>query len=53
MIDGLWTVWATRKRTRLAHTAHSPDDDGVALFSIVKVQVKQLKRFYRQGWSSG
>jgi hypothetical protein len=37
MTDGLWTAWATRKRTRVAHTAHNPGGYGVALFSIVIV----------------
>ena len=41
--DQLWAVWTTRKRPRLDHTAHSPGDDGVGHFSIVKVQTKLLK----------
>ena len=35
MDDGLWTVWTATKSVP-AHTAHSPYDDGVALFSIIK-----------------
>ena len=52
MTDGLWTVWTTRKRTRLDHTAHSPGDDGVGHFSIVKRVLFQLSRF-RRNCSSG
>jgi len=43
--DGLWTVWTTRKRPRLDHTAHSPGDDEVGHFSIVKWVLIQLSRF--------
>jgi hypothetical protein len=52
MTDGLWTVWTTRQRPRLDHTAHSPGDDGVGHFSIVKRVHFQLSRF-RQNCSSG
>jgi len=31
--DGLWTAW-TATKSMPAHAAHSPDDDGAALFSI-------------------
>ena len=50
--DRLWTVWTTRKRPRLDHTAHSPGDDGVGHFSIVKWVLFQLSRFM-QNCSSG
>ena len=50
--DRLWAVWTTRKRTRLVHTAHSPGDDGVGHFSIVKWVLFQLSRF-RRNCSSG
>ena len=50
--DWLWTVWTTRKRPRLDHTAHSPGDDGVGHFSIVKWVLFQLSRF-RRNRSSG
>jgi hypothetical protein len=50
--DRLWTVWTTRKRPRLDHTAHSPGDDGVGHFSIVKRVRFQLSRF-RRNCSSG
>ena len=52
MTDGLWTVWTTRKLPRLDHTAHSPGDDGVGHFSIVKRVLFQLSRF-RRNCSSG
>jgi hypothetical protein len=42
--DRLWTVWTTRKRPRLDHTAHSPGDDEVGHFSIVKWVLFQLSR---------
>jgi hypothetical protein len=45
MTDGLWTAWTTRKRTRLAHPAHSPDGDEVALFSMIKWSCFRLSRF--------
>ena len=51
--DRLWTVWTTRKRPRLDHTAHSPDDkQEVGHFSIVKWVHFQLSRF-RRNCSSG
>jgi hypothetical protein len=43
--DWLWTVWTTRNRLQLDHTAHSPGDDGVGHFSIVKWVLFQLSRF--------
>jgi hypothetical protein len=43
MPDGLWTAWTTRKRTRVAHPAHSPDDE-VALFSMIKWPCFRLSR---------
>jgi hypothetical protein len=45
--DGLWTVWTTLRGLRVAHTAHSPYDDGdkVGTFSIVKWVLFQLSRF--------
>ena len=43
--DRLWTVWTTRKQPRLDHTAHSPGDDGVGHFSIVKWVLFQLSRY--------
>jgi hypothetical protein len=52
MTDGLWTVWTTRKRPRLDHTAHSPGDEEVGHFSIVKRVPFQLSRF-RRNCSSG
>ena len=52
MTDGLWTVWTTRKRPRLDHTAHSPGDDGVGHFSTVKWVLFQLSGF-RRNCSSG
>ena len=33
--DGLWTVWITRKRTRVIHTAHSPYGGGDAGQKVV------------------
>lgn len=39
-VVGLWTVWTTRKTTRVDHTAHSPyggrTSGGVVLFSVIK-----------------
>jgi len=61
MADGLWTVppggrpqavhqaWTT---LRVAHTAHSPDDDEVALFSMIKWPYFRLSKF-RRGAQSG
>ena len=53
---GLWTVWATRKKTRVAHTAHSPCyygaplgrsgpvfGDQMVLFSTITVWTKKPK----------
>jgi hypothetical protein len=48
MTDGLWTAWTTRKRTRVAHLAHSPDDE-VALFSMIKWPCFQLSRCKQDG----
>ena len=50
--EELWTVWTTRKRPRLDHTAHSPGEDRVGHFSIVKRVLFQLSRF-RRNCSSG
>ena len=44
MTDGLWTGWTTRKRTRVAHPAHSPDGDEVVLFSMIKWPCFQLTK---------
>ena len=46
MADGLWTVWTATNRVP-AHTAHSPYDDGVALFSANKWPCFRLSRFRR------
>jgi len=39
-MTGLWTVWTTRRKTRVDHTAHSPYGDctvgKVVLFSVIK-----------------
>jgi len=39
-VVGLWTVWTTRKTTRVDHTAHSPyggrASGRVVLFSVIK-----------------
>jgi hypothetical protein len=50
--DWLWTVWTTRKRPRLDHTAHSLGDDGVGHFSIVKWVLFRLSGL-RRNCSSG
>ena len=50
--DWLWTVWTTRKRPRLDHTAHSLGDDDVGHFSTAKRVLFQLSRF-RRNCSSG
>jgi hypothetical protein len=47
--DGLWTAWTTRKRTRVAHPAHSPDGDEVALFSMIKWSCFQLSKCKQDG----
>ena len=52
MTDELWTAWTTRKGTRLDHAAHSPGDDRVGHFSIVKRVRFHLSRF-RRNCSSG
>jgi len=54
MSDGLWTVWTTRKRLRLDHTAHSPYFGGVllaevALFSVIKWPCFRGSRFVPYG----
>jgi hypothetical protein len=49
MTDGLWTVWTTRQRTRVAHPAHSPGGDEVALFSMIKWPCFQLSRCKQDG----
>jgi hypothetical protein len=53
---GLGTVWSTRKRPRVDHTAHSPYyygtrsggsgpvfDDQMALFSVITVSARKPK----------
>jgi hypothetical protein len=45
MTNGLWTVWSTRERPRLDHTAHSFGDEEVGHFSIVRWVLFQLSRF--------
>ncbi len=47
MTDELWTVWTAHKRRRFVHNAHSPGDDGVGHFSIIKWVLFQLSRFRR------
>ncbi len=37
MDDGLWAMWTGTKSVPV-HITHGPYDDGVTLFSIVKVQ---------------
>ena len=49
MTDGLWTAWTTRKRTRVAHPAHSPNGDEVALFSLIKWPCFQLSKCKQDG----
>lgn len=49
MTDGLWTAWTTRKRTRVAHPAHRPYGDEVALFSMIKWPCFQLSRCKQDG----
>jgi hypothetical protein len=49
MTDGLWTAWTTRKRNRVAHPAHSPYGDEVALFSMIKWPCFQLSRCKQDG----
>ena len=38
-VAGLWMVWTTRKRTRSAHTSHSPYGDGGSVFGDQMGQV--------------
>ena len=44
MTDELWTVSTAHKRRRFVHNAHSPGDDGVRHFSIVKWVLLRLTK---------
>jgi len=46
MDDRLWTLWTATKSVP-AHSAHSPYDDGVALFSVNKWPCFRLSKFKR------